>query len=176
MTSEKDTQESHSAIETLSSRQKRIFTFLTEQRTAVLSTVTPEHTPHGTVIYYTITPDFKLHILTKQGTQKYHNIRHNSQVMLTVFSARSQTTAQITGHAIEITDPDHINRVATALFGKAHASSGLPPIMKLQAGKFTSFQITPSQIRIARYARPQAGSHDELFESIESFDLDGNNT
>lgn len=161
------------SIDTLSNRQRRIFTFLTEQRTAVLSTVTPENKPHGTVVYYTITPDFVLHFITKKGTQKYHNMLHSPDVMFTVFSARTQTTAQIEGRAVEIDDRDHLNQLATALFGKAHAESGLPPIMKLQAGTFTSFQITPAQIRIARYSRPQAGSHHELFESIESFDLDG---
>lgn len=159
----------------LSSRHQRIFGFLTEQRTAVLSTVTPDNKPHGAVVYYTITPDFVVHILTKHGTQKYRNMIHNPSVMLTVFSARSQTTAQIEGRAAEITNTEHINHLATALFGKTHSEPGLPPIMKLQAGTFTSFQIVPAQIRIARYARPKAGSHEELFESIESFDLDGHN-
>jgi hypothetical protein len=47
----------------------------------------------------------------------------------------------------------------------------LPPILKLQAGSFTTFAVTPASIRMAVYARPDPGDYNQLFESIESFEI-----
>jgi len=154
-------------------RQKRIYNFLKEQNVAVLSTVTPNDLPHATVVYYTIDSGFRVHILTKTETQKYDNMVHNDHVMLTIFEPKHQTVAQITGRAVERTGTGSINEVASALFGETwHKNDdGLPPIVKLQAGNFTTFKIEPVQIRMAIYARPESGDYRTLFESIESFDL-----
>jgi general stress protein 26 len=154
-------------------RQKRMYDFLKEQSIGLLSTVTSDNNPHGAVVYYAIDPDFTVHILTKTGTRKYDNMVHNDHVMLTVFEPKHQTTAQITGRAIERTGNDTINKVASAVFSETwHKNgNGLPPIMKLQAGDFTTFLIKPEQIRMAIYARPESGDYSTIFESIESFDL-----
>jgi uncharacterized pyridoxamine 5'-phosphate oxidase family protein len=155
-------------------RQQRIHDFLSEQHVAVLSSVTPDNNPHGSVVYYTIDEEgFTTHILTKTGTRKYENLTHNDHVMLTVFEAHTQTIAQITGRAVEQNDNISINHVAAGIFGASLLTSaaGLPPIVKLQAGPFTTFNIEPVQIRMAVYARPDPGEYEDLFESLESFEL-----
>jgi len=169
-TSKEDSNE----FNTLSNRQKRIYNFLHDQHIAVLSTVDPDGNPHGAVVYYTIDSDFTMHILTKRGTRKYDNLMHNNHVMLTVFEPRRQTTAQVTGIARERAGQGHINTIAGAILGASLQTSdvGLPPIVKLQAGSFTTFSIEPVQIRKAIYARPESGDYDRLFESIESFELE----
>ncbi len=156
-----------------SDRQKRIHNFLKEQHIAVMSTVTPDNHPHGVVVYYTIDENFMLHVLTKTGTRKYDNLVHNNHVMLTIFEPKTQTTAQITGISTERGGSNNINRVAGGVFGASIQTSdnGLPPVVKLQAGTFTTFQIEPVQIRMAIYARPDPGGYEEIFESIESFEL-----
>jgi len=153
-------------------RQQRIFNFLNEHHAGVLSSVTPDNNPHGVVVYYAIDHDFRIHILTKTGTRKYENLVHNDHAMLTVFDPDTQTTAQVSGIAVERSGLGNLNQVADALFPKlGMGGEGLPPIVKLQAGPFTTFQIEPVQIQMAIYARPISGSHEELFESIESFEL-----
>lgn len=158
----------------LSDRQKRIYNFLAEQRLGVLSTVTPDNNPHGAVVYYALDDDFTIHILTKKGTRKYDNLVHNDHVMLTVFEPRKQITAQVSGIAVEREGRADISRTAGAIFGATTrtSDSGLPPIVKLQAGAFTTFRIRPVQIRMAIYARPDPDSYENIFESIESFDFD----
>ncbi|HSX42924.1 MAG TPA: pyridoxamine 5'-phosphate oxidase family protein [Candidatus Saccharimonadales bacterium] len=155
-----------------SERQKRIYDFLNRQRTGVLSTVTPDNNPHGVVVYYAIEDDFVISFLTKKGTHKYDNLIHNDHVMLTVYEPLTQTTAQITGRAIERDSQRSVARIAGAVFGDSlrKSSIGLPPIVKLQAGAFTAFQIEPTSIRLALYARPEPGDYAQLFESIESFE------
>lgn len=154
-------------------REQRIHNFLAEQRIGVLSTVTPDNNPHGTVVYYAIDDDCTIHILTKKGTRKYDNLVHNNHVMLTVFEPRKQITAQVTGVAVEREGRADISRIAGAIFGASSrtSDSGLPPIVKLQAGAFTTFRIRPVQIRMAIYARPDPGSYESIFESVESFDF-----
>jgi hypothetical protein len=153
-------------------RQQRIFNFLDEHYIGVLSSVTPDGDPHGSVVYYAVDDGFHAHILTKTGTRKYDNLIHNNRAMLTVYDASTQTTAQITGKAIELSGMVDMNWVASATF--THLGTGkkrLPPIVKLQAGAFTTFRIEPVQISLARYARPWLGGYEDLFESIESFTL-----
>jgi hypothetical protein len=157
----------------LSDRQRRIYNFLKEQRIGVLSTVTPDNNPHGVVVYYTVEQDFTIGIVTKRGTRKYENLLHNNHAMLTVFDAYSQATLQITGIAVERGSQDDIIRISGAALGGVMRTSraSLPPIIKLQAGQFTTIQIEPVSIRMATYANPQSGDYDALFESIESFDF-----
>ena len=93
--------------------------------------------------------------------------------MLTVFEPHSQTTAQITGRAIEITDNYDINAVAATMLKASLKTSeaGTPPLAKLEAGAYVAFKIDPVQIRMAVYVRPDSGGHTELFETVESFEL-----
>jgi len=153
-------------------RQQRIYAFLNEHHTGVLSSVTPDGNPHGVVVYYTIDHDFNIHIITKTGTHKYDNLTHNENVILTVYEPTTQTTAQFTGFAVEQAGIKNINETANAIFVRLAADNeGLPPITKLEAGTFTTFRLEPVQIRMAMYARPITGGYTELFESIESFHL-----
>lgn len=156
-----------------SDRQNRIYTFLQEMKVGVLSTVTPDGNPHGVVIYFTVNPDFSISFLTKAGTRKYDNIMHDNHVMLTVFEPRTQATTQITGQAYPMQDSKKIHDLTETVLGVSQKSSeaGVPPITKLQVGNYAAFTITPLQIRMAVYDRPDSGSYGELFESIESFEL-----
>jgi hypothetical protein len=166
----------HSSIDR-SARRQRIYDFLKSQHVAVLSTITPDNNPHGVVVYYAVDEDLVMHIMTKTGTRKYDNMVHNDHVMLTVFEPETQTTAQFTGLAAERGGSNNINKVAGSIFGSAvqTSSSGLPPIVKLQAGAFTTFRITPIQIRMAVYARPDPGGYDTLFETLDSYELNREN-
>lgn len=157
----------------LSTRQQRIYNFLHEHHVGVLSTVTPDNNPHGVVVYYTVGENFVISILTKKGTRKYENLAHNNHAMLTVFDTASQTTVQVTGIARERSGRTNIDEVAGEVLGVASETghAGLAPIVKLQAGTFTTLRIAPVQIRMAIYARPDPGDYDQLFDSIESFDF-----
>ncbi len=162
----------HAGTQTLSQRQRRIFDFLNQHHFGVLSTVTPDGNPHGAVVYFVTDPDFTVHILTKTGTRKYDNLIHNNHVLLTVFDVKMQATAQITGIATEYPGRHTIQHVADAIYAKqGELHKGLPPIMKLQADMFTTFTIEPVQIRMALYMKTRPGSYEDMFTSVESFDL-----
>ncbi len=156
-----------------SDRKRRIYAFLKSCPVGVISTVNSQNNPHGTVIYFDINKEFTITFLTRTRTKKHDNILHNNAVMLTVFDAATQTTAQITGVATEIQDGYDVNGIAGNIFARSLRLNkvGLMPINKLDAGPYVAFVIQPEQIRMAVYSRPDPGDYDKIFESIESFDL-----
>ncbi len=157
----------------LSERQRRIYDFLSGNRTGVLAMVDPNGEPHGVVVYYAIDDKFVISFLTKTHTKKYDDLIRNNHVMLVVFEQAGQKVAQITGKAKEIKDSYEINAVAADIFKTSldTSKSGMPPLVKLEAGAYTAFRITPDQIRMATFANPDSGDYENVFESIECFDL-----
>lgn len=159
--------------EQFSDRRKRMFNFLQQNPTGVLSSVTPDGEPHGVVVYYMVRPDLSISFLTKVGTRKYDNLVHDDRVHLTVFEPKTQAVVQVAGHASEVKNSTEMNAIAGAIQRATLRTSvaGIPPIAKLRAGVYAAFTIAPSQIRMAVYARPDPGSYSEIFESVESFDV-----
>lgn len=158
----------------LTERQWRIYRFLHAHPMGVLSSVSPDGDPHGAVVYFSIDTSFKLCFLTKDGTRKYDNLKRNNHIMLTVFESSTQTTVQIEGVATEITDSVDVNAVAGSVLSAClkTTKSGRVPITSLQAGSYVAFRIKPLLIRMAVYSEPKYGDYAELFDSVESFDLE----
>ena len=158
-----------------SDRKQRFYTFLKDNPIGVLSTVTPDGNPHGVVIYYTIDENFVVSFITKSETRKHDNIKFNNHVALTVFEPREQATVQYLGKAEPVPDSFDVNGIAGAILAASLKTSdaGLPPVSKLEAGSYVGYRITPTQIRMAVYARPNRGEYTDMFESIESFELEG---
>ena len=156
-----------------SDRKQRFFDFLVTHPVGVISTVDPSGEPHGAVIYYTVDPEFKVYFLTRNKTKKYDNLVHYNHAMLTVCEPKTQTTVQIVGTSEVIKNGYEINSIAGAVLGASVQTSegGLLPITKLEAGEYVAFRLTPVQLRMAVYSRPDSGGYQDLFESIESFDL-----
>jgi hypothetical protein len=154
-------------------RNKRIFNFLHDNPVGVLSSVTRDGNPHGAVIYFKTEEDFTISLLIKSLTRKYDNITHNNHVMLTVYEPKTQTTVQVTGVAHERKDTHANNDLAVAIIKASLKMSGtdILPVAKLRAGQYVVLAIVPVQIRMAVYARSGSGGYEDMFESIESFDL-----
>lgn len=149
-------------------RNQRIYSFLQSQPIGVLATVDPNNDPHAAVIYFSVDDDFNILFVTKRDTKKSDNIEHNSHVMMVVYEAASQTTAQITGIAKQVTDTDI---VAEALAGNVAAASqtsesGQSPLDKLRAGSHVAYCIQPASIKMAMFIRPDPGGQD-MYETAD---------
>lgn len=148
--------------------KRNIFEFLKSNPVGVLATVSPEGKPHAAAVYFSINEKFKITFVTKLETRKYNNLSHNNNVMLVSFEPKSQTTAQITGQAEEITGiPDEAMQALRSTIWAALKTSetGIPPTSKLLAGNLTAFRIEPTQIRMAKFMRPDPGGYD-IYETI----------
>lgn len=134
--------------------------------------VDPDGEPHAVVVYYSLGKDFVISFLTRNGTKKYDDLMHNDHVMLVVFEPPKQKVAQVIGKAVQVKDSYKVNEVAADILrASLDSESGMPPIIKLDAGEYTAFRIRPDQIRMASFASPESGDYDNVFESIESFNL-----
>jgi hypothetical protein len=93
--------------------------------------------------------------------------------MLPCFEPVRQTTVNIVGHTEEVRDAFALNAIAGAVMGASlkTTEAGIPPIAKLKAGAFTAFKLTPTSLYMAVYSHPKRGEYEELFESVESFEL-----
>lgn len=150
-----------------SESSKRIYDFLTQHPIGTLATVDSHNNPCASVIYYMVDEEFNITFTTKRDTKKHANIQRNSHVELAVYQAASQTTAQITGVATEITDVSESNEAFSNTLRAAIRTSeaGVPPISKLYAGPYTAYKITPNQIRMAVFIRPDSGGFD-MYETL----------
>lgn len=146
----------------------RIYDFLTSQPVGVLATVDPNSNPHAAAVYFFVDDDFTITFATKQNTKKNDNLKHRNHVMLIAFDTESQTTAQITGVAEDISETSTGQETFTKMLVAAEATSesGVPPISKLIAGQYTAWRIRPKQIRMAIFARPDPGGYD-IYETID---------
>ena len=148
--------------------EKVIHDFLKSQAVGVLTTVSPRNKPHGVVVYFSIDEKFGMYFMTKADTEKNKNIKHNNQVMLVVYEASSQTTVQVTGHAVNISDLPEGHKVFADTLKSAQqtSDSAIPPISKLDAGRYYAYKIVPEQIRMAVFARPDPGSYEQLYQIL----------
>jgi nitroimidazol reductase NimA-like FMN-containing flavoprotein (pyridoxamine 5'-phosphate oxidase superfamily) len=139
----------------LGETEDKIFDFLQDHKTGVLATVDPNNMPHASVLFYTIDKTFAARFLTKKGTRKSDNLRHNNHAMLLIYDEKSQTTAQITGIVAEIKDNDETHQVfLNALRASLHtAESAIPPISRVDAGEYVAYELKPAEVKMNVYKR-----------------------
>src|SRR5215471_8299539 len=86
--------------------REKIVRFLRAHPVAVLATVNPAGDPHASTIYIGVGDNLEITFTTKRETQKYVNISKHHAVMLVAYDAKDQAVVQVSGKAIEVTDPD----------------------------------------------------------------------
>lgn len=147
--------------------KQAVHDFLRTHPTGVLSTTDEDGGPRAAVVYFTVLDDFSVTFATKKETKKHENLQRDPRAMFVVYEASSQTTVQIQGHAEVITDPDESMQIIEQVSSIASATSesGEMAISKLEAGDFVAYQLLPTQIRMAVFARPDPGGYD-IFETI----------
>ncbi len=154
-----------------SESNRRIYNFLKVHPVGVLAMVDPEGNPHATVIYFSVDEEFNITFTTKRDTKKHDNLKHNNHVQLIAYEASSQTTVQITGIAKDISHEPEASEAFSNTVRASMQTSGadVPPISKLQAGHYVAYKLSPKQIRMAIFARPDPGGYD-IYETIDFVD------
>lgn len=129
-----------------------IAAYINEHPLAVLSTIEPSGTPHGTTLY--AGSDAQLHVffMTKRNTRKHENILSNPKVALTFSGEDHQTTLQLTGIASEVTVPDE-GAVAFQVLGSIrHDSEDFRlPISKIEAGPYIVYRVDVNNALLTEY-------------------------
>jgi general stress protein 26 len=133
--------------------RQKVFTFLQAHPIGVLATVDERGDPHASAIYFSVTDSLHITFTTKHDTRKYQNIQRHSTVTLVVFEAASQTSVQISGKAVEVTDFMDQQKIYQGTL-RATQQTGedmVPPIAKIPAGNYVSFDIHSENIVLSEY-------------------------
>lgn len=149
-------------------KRERIFRFIANHPTGVLTTVDPNGNPHGSVIYYAADEDRNILFVTKERTRKHDNITHHNHVMLVVYDSEAQAVLQITGLAEQVEGLYDKQMDFAAVLTSSMIASGYPfsPVSKLSAGPYVVYKVKPVQIRLTTYGYPGQGS-----ETLEGSEL-----
>lgn len=98
---------------------------LIKRKTSCVLATTDGHTPHCSLMAYTVSEDGdRLYLVTPRDTKKYQNIKHHPSVSLLIDTrgeqSRSQTEAlTVTGTCHILEDVEEISKV-TAAFKRHH--------------------------------------------------------
>jgi general stress protein 26 len=133
--------------------RKKIVSFLTAYPVGVLALVDTEGNPHASTIYFSVDDALTITFTTKQDTFKYENLLKHDAVMLVVFDASKQMAVQISGHAVEVTDPEtaHTIYLGTLHAAKETGEDAVPPVAKIAAGSYVAFAIHPNYVQLSEY-------------------------
>jgi general stress protein 26 len=133
--------------------KKKIVEFLQGHPVGVLATVGADGNPHASTIYFGVDDDLRVTFTTKHDTYKYENITRHDTVMLVVFEAESQSSVQISGHAVEVKTSEEQQAVYhdTLRAAKKTGEDVVPPIAKIPAGPYVGFTITIDKISLSEY-------------------------
>jgi general stress protein 26 len=131
----------------------KITDFLKQHPIGVLASVDPAGDPHATTIYFSVDDNLNVMFTTKRHTRKHENISRNHKVMLVVYEAVNQTAVQLSGKAVEVTDPDKVQEI---FYGTLHAAKRtgtdtVPPVAKIAAGPYVAYVIEPDNIWMSEY-------------------------
>lgn len=141
--------------------------FLASHHSGVLATADQVATPHAAVVYFSLDDDFSLTFTTKTETQKYKNMEENDQVAFVCYDEANQTTVQITGQVMKVTDENKRQEMLNTIYELSAdlSKTELPPIEKLFAGNYVVLKLLPQVIKMAIFLRPDSEGQD-MYETI----------
>jgi general stress protein 26 len=153
----------------LSDKREHILEFLRNHNIGVLATVDPNGEPSAATIYFTVDDELNISFITKTGTKKHDNLIRQNHAMLVVYEASSQTTVEIVAIASAITGASEVQDVFADILkiSKSTSGSDVPPISKLNAGKYVGYRLESKEIRMATFVRTKSGDYDTIFEILD---------
>lgn len=155
------------------SERKKIFEFLAAHPVGVLALVDSNGNPHASTIYFTVDDTLTITFTTKRDTHKHEILARHNAVMLVAHDVADQAAVQISGKAVEVTEPESAQEI---YYGTLHAAKQtgvdiVPPVAKIAAGPYVAYTIQPDNIWMSEYGWgdnfAHAMKHDTNAESSE---------
>lgn len=129
-----------------------IANYINEHPLAVLSTVEPSGSPHGSTLYAGSDQGLNVFFMTKRDTRKNQNIVNNPNIALTFSGEDHQTTLQLSGTAAEVTLQDEGALAFQVLGSLFHKSEDFRlPISKIEAGPYIVYRVEVKEALLSEY-------------------------
>ena len=152
----------------ISTSRENLLEFLKHNAVGVLATASNLGKPHAATVYLTFDQELNIYFVTRKGTQKSRNLQDNTQAALAIYNAPSQTTLQVEGTAIEVTNPQKIQWVFNDIWRIATQTSPNSPPPQTQligAGDYAAYQLSAPSLRLATYGQASTSS-EHIFDVV----------
>ncbi|HEX6258588.1 MAG TPA: pyridoxamine 5'-phosphate oxidase family protein [Candidatus Saccharimonadales bacterium] len=143
---------------------KEVLAFLEKHKLGILSTASASGEVWGTAVYFIINEKFDCYFFAHTQDRKYRNITQHPQVALTVVDDAAQTTVQMSGKAVEVTESDELDMAYSELAQVRPPGqlSWVPPVSKIHGkGEIEILRLTPDalQFSVFKPAAKPSSSH-----------------
>lgn len=122
--------------------------FLMSHKTGVLSTISPEGTPRGRLVYYGAEDSFRISFMTLGNTRKVADLKANNKAAFTITDEVGHQTLQMEGTVDDLTETatidDSLVRLTETWFSDKKYGA---PLTRLDAGVIRYYRFTPNVIR-----------------------------
>lgn len=128
--------------------------FFKNHQVAVLATANKnDGRPHAAAVFYESDSYLNLFFVTKEKTIKSSNLDSNPYASMVIYDAPMLKTAQISGKADRVEDPEMMAKALRIMSRHSEKVSGTAetPVSKLNAGGYILYRLTPLTIRLADY-------------------------
>ncbi|HEX4104275.1 MAG TPA: pyridoxamine 5'-phosphate oxidase family protein [Candidatus Paceibacterota bacterium] len=148
------------------SQKEKAIEFVRTQRTAVVSTVSPEGEPQSATITFVVDNDFAISFATRKSSRKYQNIMHNARAAVTVgFDSDRPVTVQIQGTA-EVLMEGQVETIMEMLPWLVEQGGETWPLLHARGMDFAIIKIKPTWIRWFTLDLGREEGHKENFYQI----------
>lgn len=129
--------------------------FIANHEVAVLSTIDRNGNIDGATVYYCTFGEGIIHLITKGGTQKMHNIFANPQVALTITDEQKLRTLQLHGIAKIESNTDTKKMVFATIVRERdyEGEKRLPPVTQLHEESFMVIKVIPTTVKYRDYKK-----------------------
>lgn len=143
--------------------------FIQKHPVGVVATSSKSGIPHAAAVYFVLDEELDIYFVTKEQTTKYKNISENPHVSIVMYDAENQSTLQTQGNAELVEDTAKFLKLFSKILNVSSdtSDSDRPPVSKLFAGDYFMFKISPTEVKIAEYTKPDKGDLSNLFEIIK---------
>lgn len=148
----------------MSTKHTKAYEFLDSHKLAVLSTLYEKDQPWGTAIYYVVDKDLNFYFITHKSSQKYQNIKHDSDAAITVADDQTQTTVQAYGKISEVPLGEE-NDMAFRKIAGVHPPGQYqwtPPVSKDRHEDTALLKLTPSMMQFSNF-KPETPPEDGVY-------------
>lgn len=122
--------------------------FLVQNETGVLATLSEEGTPRARLVYYTCDDSFNIYFITLANTRKVADLKKNPHAAFVVAQLDVPRTIQLEGVATDLTDTAEIDPTLIDFVQRllSHEKFGIP-ITRFDPSELRFFKITPTWVR-----------------------------
>jgi general stress protein 26 len=138
----------------ISAQYEKIAAYINDNPVAILGTIGDDDRPHGAVVYVCADDERPVvYFLTKDETRKFKNLSAHKYISLTIANERENSTLQATGKTKVVHDSQPLNLVTKKMHHIGpHGRSWVPPLSKINAGKYKLVGITLEYVRLTQFS------------------------